>query len=118
MTEYAKEQVSNFAKVEAAIGLGITTLITNFVVQSALTGADMPTWAMWVLLLLVIVFLVVRVLAIVQFIIEKEVYLREQKVQGELKIKELTAQCSKMELEAKMQRLRSEIAALEAKQGV
>lgn len=102
MGEYTKEQISNFAKVEAAIGLGISTLIMNFVVQSALTGADMPLWAMWILLMLFVVFLIVRTLAIVQYIVEKEAYNREQRSQGELKLKELQAQVAKLDKQAQI----------------
>jgi hypothetical protein len=100
--EYAKEQIQNSVKIEATIGIGITTIITSYVLQGAANGTDMPNWAILVLGLLLLTFFAVRLLAYFRFIVEKEMYLREKKIDAEIQQNTLTIQIRKLEAEIKL----------------
>ena len=96
MGEYAKEQIENSVKIEATIGLGITSIIMSYVIQGAAMGTVMPTWAILVLGVLLLTFFGVRILAYFRYIIEKEMSLREKRLEAEIqanqrKINQLTS---------------------------
>ena len=102
--EYAKQQIENSAKIEATIGIGISTIIMSYVIQSAVTGADMPTWAILVLGLLLLTFFMIRLLAYFRFIVEKEMFLREKKIDAEIKDRQLILQIKKLGLEIELKK--------------
>lgn len=105
MGTYAKEQIQNSVKIEATIGLGITTIITTFVIGSAVNGTDMPSWAILVLFMLLAIFVVVRILAYFRYLIEKEMYLREKRLDAEIQQNSIEAQIRKLGLEIKIKEL-------------
>jgi len=105
MGEYAKEQIQNSVKIEATIGIGITTIITSYVLQSAANGTDMPNWAILVLGLLLVTFFAVRLLAYFRYIVEKELWMREKKVDAEIQAMQLDRQIRKLEAEIKLKQL-------------
>ena len=110
MGEYVEKQIQNSAKIEATIGIGITTIITTYVIDSALNGGTMPSWAMLVLFALLATFFGIRVLGYFRFIVEREMYLKEQKVQAEIKQGELITQLRLLEAKTKvleLERLKS-----------
>jgi hypothetical protein len=106
MGEYAKQQIQNSAKIEATIGIGITTIITTFVIDGAVNGTSMPNWAILVLGMLLLTFFGVRVMAYFRFIVEQESAIRMKKADAEIEqgkiqsqIQLLTVQVRKLELE-------------------
>ena len=110
MGEYVTKQIQNSAKVEAAIGIGITTIITTYVVDNAVNGGEMPHWAMAVLMMLLLTFIAVRILAYFRFLVEQETALRAKKVDAEIEqakvrtqIDLLNAQIRKLEAEKAVQ---------------
>jgi len=103
--EYAKQQIENSVKIEATIGLGITTIITTFVIGGAVNGLTMPNWAMLVLFVLLATFFGVRILAYFRFVIEKEMFLREKKIDAEIQQTKLNGQIKKLEVELAIKEL-------------
>ena len=76
----------------------------SYVIQSAVTGADMPTWAILVLGLLLLTFFMIRLLAYFRFIVEKEMFLREKKIDAEIKDRQLILQIKKLGLEIELKK--------------
>lgn len=105
MGEYAKEQIQNSAKIEATIGIGITTIITSYVLQGAANGTEMPNWAILVLGLLLLTFFAIRLLAYCRFVVEKEMFLREKKINAEIQLNQLNAQVRKLDAEIQLKKL-------------
>ena len=103
--EYAKEQIQNSAKIEATIGIGISSIIMSYVLQGAANGTDMPNWAILVLGLLLLTFFMIRLLAYFRFIVEKEMYLREKKVDADIQILQLDRNIKKLELQVKLKEM-------------
>lgn len=108
MGEYVEKQIQNSAKIEATIGIGITTIITTFVIDAAVNGGAMPNWAILVLGLLLATFFGIRVLAYFRFVIEREMYMREKKVDAEIQQAQLTAQIRKLETQVRLKELEGE----------
>ena len=105
MGEYAKEQIQNSAKIEATIGIGISSIIMSYVLQGAANGTDMPNWAILVLGLLLLTFFMIRLLAYFRFIVEKEMYLREKKVDADIQLAQLNGNIRKLELQVKLKEM-------------
>ena len=105
MGEYIEKQIQNSAKIEATIGIGITTIITTFVLDSAVNGGSMPNWAMLVLAMLLATFFGIRILAYFRFVIEREMFMREKKVDAEIQQTQLNGQIRKLEAQVKLKEL-------------
>ena len=106
MGTYIAQQIQNSAKIEATIGIGITTIITTFVLDSAVNNGSMPNWAILVLGMLLATFFGIRVMAYFRFIIEQESAMRAKKADAEIEqnrvthqVKLLETQIRKLELE-------------------
>ena len=105
MGEYAKQQVQNSMKIEATIGIGITTIITTFVLDSAVNGGAMPNWAILVLGMLLATFFGIRIMAYFRFIIERESFLREKKIDADIQLNRVHAEIRKLEVQLKIKEL-------------
>ena len=106
MGTYIAQQIQNSAKIEATIGIGITTIITTFVLDSAVNNGTMPNWAILTLGMLLLTFFGIRVMAYFRFIIEQESAIRAKKADAEIElarvagqIKLIETQIIKLELE-------------------
>ena len=108
MGEYIEKQIQNSAKIEATIGIGITTIITTFVIDSAVNGGSMPNWAMLVLGMLLATFFGIRILAYFRFVIEREMFMREKKADAEIQQAQLNSQIRKLEVQVKLKELGGE----------
>lgn len=76
----------------------------SYVIQSAVTGTDMPTWAILVLGLLLLTFFAIRLLAYLRFVVEKEMFLREKKLDAEIQDRQLLLQIKKLEMEIELKK--------------
>lgn len=65
----------------------------------------MPNWAILVLGLLLLTFFAVRLLAYFRFIVEKEMFLREKKIDAEIQQNQLMIQIRKLEAEVKLKQM-------------
>ena len=102
MGEYIEKTIASTTKIEATIGLGITTIIMTYVLQNTVNGATMPNWAMMVLFALLAVFFGIRVLAYFRFIVEREMYFKEQRMVSELKVNEMLTQIKLLEAQTRL----------------
>ena len=105
MGEYAKEQIENSVKIEATIGLGITSIIMSYVIQGAALGTVMPTWAILVLGVLLLTFFGVRILAYFRYIIEKEMSLRVKRLDAEIQNNRLVLELKKLDAQIKLKEM-------------
>jgi len=101
MGAYVSQQIQNSAKIEATIGIGITTIITTFVIDSAVNGGSMPNWAILVLGMLLATFFGIRVMAYFRFIVEQETAMRNKKVDAEIEANRVTGQILLLETQIK-----------------
>jgi len=69
------------------------------VIQNTANGLDMPVWAMATLGMLLATFFAIRLLAYLRFIVERESYLREKKIDAEIQQSTLALAVRKLELE-------------------
>ena len=105
ITETVIHKIEGSVKIEATIGLAITGLIMTFIIDGVLQGIEMPDNIGWVLLLLFIGFFLLRLANYLKFIIEKFMYLQEQKVQADIQQKTLITRIRKLELEVQLKQL-------------
>ncbi len=101
MGAYVSQQIQNSAKIEATIGIGITTIITTFVVNGAITGDAMPNWAIMVLGMLLATFFGIRIMAYFRFIVEQEAAMRAKKVDAEIEANKVSMQIRLLETQLK-----------------
>ena len=99
MGTYIAQQIQNSAKIEATIGIGITTIITTFVLDSAVNKGTMPNWAILVLGLLLLTFFGIRVMAYFRFIIEQESAIRAKKADAEIELARVEGQLRLIEVQ-------------------
>ena len=107
MGETVITKIESSAKIEAFIGLCITTLMGVFLVILNETG-NVPYEIVWGIVLFMTFFVVMRLLYYIEFIIQKWAFLKEQKQQTELKKSELASQIE-------LAKLKRDILVLEAK---
>ena len=97
--EMIQNEVQNATRFEAVIGLGVSTIIMNFVVQSALNGIEMPVWAIVVLVVLIMTIFINRLLLYLRYYLESVVAIRRQKALLDVQNETLLLQIKKLELE-------------------
>ena len=111
-------QVENSAKIEALIGIAISTLIMTYIVQGLVDPepVEMPYWAIIVLALLLVTFFALRVWNALRFVIEKDQYRRDkqqeadifvqqEKLKNEHQLATLDQKCRELELQIEMKKL-------------
>ena len=91
MTETVITKIESSAKIEAFIGLCITTLMSAFLFLINDTG-QVPYEVVWGIVLFMVFFVVMRLLYYVEFIIQKWAHLKDQAQNTALKKQELQAQ--------------------------
>lgn len=89
-------KIESRTKIEALIGLSITTLI-GLMSQKIYLGLPIPVEIFWALGLLGAFYFIMEFLTYVKFYIEKMVYLKEQETMSRIKILEVEVECRKLE---------------------
>lgn len=84
-------KIESSAKIEAFIGLCITTLMSAFLFLLNDTG-QVPYEVVWGIVLFMVFFVVMRLLYYVEFVIQKWAHLKEQEQKTALKKSELASQ--------------------------
>lgn len=107
MTETVLTKIESSAKIEAFIGLCITTLMTAFLALLNSTG-EVPYTIVWGIVLFMVFFVVMRLLYYIEFIIQKWAHLKDQEQQTKLKNLELAQQIE-------LAKLKKDIIVLEAR---
>ncbi len=96
MTHIVIPKIESRTKIEALIGLSITTLI-GLMSQKIYLGQPIPIEIFWGLGLLGTFYFIMEFLTYVKFYIEKMIYLKEMKVTSEIKILGVEVECRKLE---------------------
>ncbi|MHA2243076.1 MAG: hypothetical protein ACXACE_15860 [Candidatus Thorarchaeota archaeon] len=97
--------VNNSTKIEALIGLGISGLITTYIIQGVVNEAEMPVWAMWMLGLLLLTFFGLRLLDKLKFIVEAWVHLKKEETLHKMRIQEADIELRKLEVKLELAKL-------------
>lgn len=98
MTEILLHQIQNRTKIEALIGLSITTLI-GLMCQKVYMGLPIPQEIFWALVILGVYYFALEVLSYLKFYVEKMIFLKEQETISKIKILEIEVECRKLELQ-------------------
>lgn len=93
------DSVKNSAKFEALIGLGTSTLIFNSVIQNVLSGAEVPTSHILLIVFMVASFFVNRGINILKHLAEMEARNRAAQIQAEIQIKKLELEITKLKIQ-------------------
>lgn len=96
MTHIVIPKIESRAKIEALIGISITTLI-GLMSQKIYMGLPIPIEIFWALGLLASFYFIMELLTYVKFYIEKMIFLKEQEVLSRIKILEVEVECRKLE---------------------
>lgn len=99
-------KIESSAKIEAFIGVCITTLMGVFLVLVNEMG-EVPYEIVWGIVLFMVFFVVMRLLYYVEFVIQKWAHLKEQEQKTALKKSELASQIE-------LAKLKKDILVLEA----
>ncbi len=83
MADIVIHQIQSSAKIEAMVGIAITTMI-GLLAQKIYTGEAIPQELFWGLGLLIVIYFGLQLLFYLKFYIEKMVFLREQEVTTKL----------------------------------
>lgn len=93
------QSVKNSAKFEALIGLGTSTLIFNSVIQNVLSGAEIPTSHIAMIVFMVISFFVNRGINILNHLAEMEARNRAAQIQADIQLKRLELEITKLKIQ-------------------
>jgi len=107
MADVVIHKIENLTKIEAIIGSIILTLV-GLVAQRLYTGESIPMELITVLAIFIIVLIVFQLLYYLKFIVEKEMWLREQRVMTQNRNSEVVTQCKKLELDIQLARLKQD----------
>jgi hypothetical protein len=95
-TDMVIEQIESRTKIEALIGLSITTLI-GLMSQKIYLGLPIPIEIFWALGLLGTFYFILELLSYLRFYIQKMVFLKQQELLSKIKILEIEVECRKLE---------------------
>ena len=104
-------KIENWAKVAVLVGTAITTLI-GLMLQKIWVGDPIPIEIFWAIVLLAVFYFLLHLLTYLRFYLEKIVFLKEQKVQAEIKNQEIEIELRKLEVQLEIKML--ELAQVEA----
>ena len=104
-------KIENWAKVAVLVGTAITTLI-GLMLQKIYLGEPIPIEIFWAIVLLAVFYFLLHLLTYLRFYLEKIVFLKEQKVQAEIKNQEIEIELRKLEVQLEIKTL--ELAQVEA----
>ncbi len=93
------QSVKNSAKFEALIGLGTSTLIFNSVIQNVLSGAEIPTSHIAMIVFMVISFFVNRGVNILNHLAEMEAWNRAKQIDADIQLKKLDLEIQKLKIQ-------------------
>jgi len=96
MTEIVINKIESRAKIEALIGLSITTLI-GLMSQKIYLGLPIPPEIFWGVGLLGVFYFILELLTYVKFYVEKMIFLKEQETISKRKILEVEVECRRLE---------------------
>ena len=97
-------RIESWAKIAALIGTGITTLI-GLMLQKIYLGEPIPVEIFWGIMSLGVFYFMLALLSYLRFYLEKIVFLKEQRVQAEIKNREIDIELRKLELQLEIKKL-------------
>ncbi|MHC4645067.1 MAG: hypothetical protein ACYTBJ_06180 [Planctomycetota bacterium] len=97
--------VNNSTKIEALIGLGISGLITTYIVQGVVNNVEMPAWAMWMLGLLLLAFFGLRLLDKLKFIVEAWMHLKKEETLHKMSLQKADIELRKLEVKLELAKI-------------
>ena len=105
MTHIVLPKIESRTKIEALIGISITTLI-GLMCQKIYMDLPIPVEIFWALALLGGFYFIMEFLTYVKFYIEKIIYLKEEETMSRIKILQLEVECRKLELQITLTKLK------------
>ena len=109
MTHIVIPKIESRAKIEALIGLTITTLIA-LMSQKIYLSEPIPIEIFWGLALLGGFYFILEFLTYVKFYVEKMMYLKEMKTVSEIKVGELEVEIRKLGAELALAQVEAAVA--------
>ena len=103
-------KIESRTKIEALIGISITTLI-GLMSQKIWVGDPIPIEIFWALGLLGAFYFILEFLTYIKFYIEKMIFLKEQEVITRNKILEVEVECRRLEHTITLKRLEAPVVA-------
>ena len=97
-------RIENWTKIAALIGTGITTLI-GVMLQKIYLGEPIPIEIFWGILTLGAFYFMLALLTFLRFYLEKIVFLKEMKVQAEVKNQAIEIELRKLEVQLEIKTL-------------
>ena len=111
MTHIVLPKIESRTKIEALIGISITTLI-GLMCQKIYMDLPIPVEIFWGVIVLGGFYFLLHLLTYLRFYLEKIVFLKEQRVQAEIKSQEINVELRKLEIQLEIKTL--ELAQVEA----
>jgi hypothetical protein len=104
MADIVIHKIESSAKIEALVGLAITTMI-GLLAQKIYAGEEVPVELFWGLALLIVIYFGLQLLFYLRFYIEKIVYFREQEVLTQQQLVTLEREITKLGLVKEIKQL-------------
>ena len=96
MADAIIHKIESSAKVEAFIGLAITTIM-GLIIQKVVTDGTFDMGLVTLLLIFLGVFFLLKLVNYLQFIVEKWMFLKEQGLNTTMRTQEIEAECRKLD---------------------
>ncbi len=97
-------KIENLTKIEAILASIILTLV-GLVAQKLYMGEPIPVELIFILALFLVLLIIFQLLYYLKFIVEKEMWLREQKVLADIQNSQLVLQIKKLSLDIELKKL-------------
>ena len=101
-------KIENSAKVEAFIGLAITTIM-GLIIEGVVTEGVFDMSLVILLMIFIAVFFILQLMYYLRFIVEKWMYLKEQEQLTTMKTSEVEAECRKLDRQIELKRLERDL---------